>query len=106
VRRPYRLSPEALEDIGLLSEQLARSFDDKRAAIRRIAGLYEALHKIGETPGLGHRRPDLTDRPVLFWSVLGEYAVIYRPSDPVEIVRVLAWKRDLARLLAVGQGEA
>jgi plasmid stabilization system protein ParE len=106
VTAPYRVLTEAEADLLQLFDHLLTVWDDGEAARRRIRRILDALDRLAVNPGLGHRRPDLTDRPVLFWSVLGEYAVIYRPSDPVEIVRVLAWKRDLARLLAVGQGEA
>jgi plasmid stabilization system protein ParE len=40
-------------------------------------------------PGMGHTRTDLTERPVLFWSV-HDLLVAYRPDTrPIEIVRVL-----------------
>jgi plasmid stabilization system protein ParE len=49
---------------------------------------------------LGHRREDLTARAdVLFWPVYS-YLIIYRPGRrPIEILRVLHGKRDVAKTL-------
>jgi plasmid stabilization system protein ParE len=49
-------------------------------------------------PGKGHKRPDLTSRDVLFFS-LYQYMIVYRTSDTIEIVAVLHGRRDLSRLL-------
>jgi len=61
--------------------------------------LYEAFQKLAETPGLGHKREDLTSLPVLFWAVWS-YLVIYKPeTKPLEVVRVLHGARDVEALL-------
>ena len=49
-------------------------------------------------PAKGHRRSDLTNRNVLFFSVY-QYMIVYRRAEPVEIVAVLHGKRDLRRVL-------
>ena len=50
-------------------------------------------------PEMGHRREDLTSRPVRFWSI-DRYMVIYKPEPlPIEIVRVVSGRRDLPALL-------
>ena len=49
-------------------------------------------------PGKGHKRPDLTSRDVLFFSVY-QYMIVYRRTELVEIVAVLHGKRDVKRLL-------
>jgi len=57
-------------------------------------GFWKPAGKIAQNPHIGHRRQDLTDKPVLFWSE-GRYLIINNPArTPVEIVRVLhgAWK--------------
>ena len=54
---------------------------------------------IGNAPGIGHKREDLTAYPVLFWSV-GGYLVIYRAtSRPIEIVAVTQGARDIPAFL-------
>src|SRR5947199_10306162 len=46
---------------------------------------FDACQRIAENPGIGHRREDLTDKPVLFWPA-GSYLIIYNPArKPVEI---------------------
>lgn len=78
---------------------LASRWDDADAVAAHIDRLYDALGRLAENPGLGHRREDLTDLPVFFWNVLDRYAVVYRKRRPLEIVRVLPWKMDIPTLL-------
>jgi len=57
---------------------------------------FEAL---GQTPGMDHRRQDITDYPVLFWPV-GAYLIIYRAERrPIEIVAVTQGSRDIPAFL-------
>ncbi len=50
---------------------------------------------IGRSPGIGHKREDLTTYPVLFFP-LGAYLIIYRAVRPtVEIVAVTRGERDI-----------
>jgi plasmid stabilization system protein ParE len=52
---------------------------------------------LANNPGLGHRRPDLTDEQVYFWTVRKSYLVIYVPgTKPLEIVRILHGARDVS----------
>lgn len=61
--------------------------------------LQEAFHKLADSPGLGHKREDLTSAPVLFWAVWS-YLVIYKPgTSPLQIVRVLHGARDVLAIL-------
>jgi plasmid stabilization system protein ParE len=69
------------------------------AADRWIGKLFDAFDAFGDTPGVGHKREDLTAYPVLFWPV-GAYLVIYRAtSQPVEIVAVTQGSRDIPAFL-------
>ena len=43
--------------------------DNIDAADRWIEKLFNAFESHGRTPGMGHRREDLTAYPVLFWPV-------------------------------------
>lgn len=48
---------------------------------------------------MGHRREDLTDKPVRFFPVYS-FLIIYDPaSTPLEIVRVLRGAQDIAVIL-------
>jgi antitoxin ParD1/3/4/toxin ParE1/3/4 len=64
-----------------------------------IATLKSACAFLNQTPGAGHNREDLTDKPVKFWQVYS-YLIVYDPSPrPIRILRVLHASRDVARLL-------
>jgi plasmid stabilization system protein ParE len=73
--------------------------DNIDAADRWIGKLFDAFENLGQTPGMGHRREDLTDCPVLFWPV-GAYLIIYRAERrPIEIVAVTQGSRDIPAFL-------
>jgi len=92
----FRLSPEAAQDIREIWVYIAA--DSIKAARRVRLQILDACQTIARNPGIGHRREDLTDKPVLFWST-GSYLIIYAARRPVEIVRVLHGARDIPSLL-------
>jgi len=93
----FKLSPEAAGDIQQIWEYIAA--DSIKSARRVRLQISDACRKIALNPGIGHRREDLTDKPVLFWPV-GSYLIIYNPvPKPVEIIRVLHGARDVPSLL-------
>ena len=93
----YILSEDADRDLDGIWDYIAADNDD--AADRWIGKLFDAFDAIGNTPGIGHKREDLTAYPVLFWPV-GAYLVIYRTtSRPVEIVAVTQGARDIPAFL-------
>ena len=89
----YILSEGATGDLDRIWDYIAEdSFDSADAW---IAKLFDAFDAIGNTPGIGHKRDDLTNYPVLFWPV-GSYLVIYRALPHlVEIVAVTQGARDI-----------
>lgn len=92
----YLLSPAATADIegiaGFLDEQAPH------ATGKVLAGLRRAMERFAATPGMGHPREDLADEPLRF-VVVWRYLVVYRPSCPIEIVRVLHASRDVVKEL-------
>ncbi len=93
----FRLSPEAAQDLADIYEYLAQ--DSVDAAERVRTEIYDAILGLAAMPGKGHRREDLTSRPVLFWPIRS-YQVIYRPqSQPLDIIAVLHGKRNIKRIL-------
>jgi plasmid stabilization system protein ParE len=93
----YTLSEDADLDLDDIWEYIARENID--AADRWIGKLFDAFEAIGRTPGIGHKREDLTAYPVLFFPV-GAYLIIYRPIGPtVEIVAVTQGARDIPSFL-------
>jgi plasmid stabilization system protein ParE len=91
------LSEGVESDLDAIWEYIAQDTID--AADRWIGRLFDAFEAIGRTPGVGHRRGDLTDLPVLFFPV-GAYLIIYRESGAaVEIVAVTQGARDVPSFL-------
>ena len=92
----FLLSPAAAADV----EGIAAFLDAHapHATDPVLQGLRDAMRRIAERPGIGRRREDLSDEPLRFHPVWS-YLVIYRETDPVEIVRVLHGARDVVRIL-------
>ena len=93
----YVLARDADLDLDDIWEHIAE--DDIEAADRWIDRLFDAFEKLGRTPGMGHKRDDLTEYPVLFWPV-GSYLIIYRAGTPIEIVAVTQGARDIPVFLS------
>lgn len=74
----YVLSEDADRDLDAIWSFIAG--DSVDAADEWIAKLFDAFEKIATSPGMGHKREDLTAYPVLFWLV-GAYLVIYRATS-------------------------
>jgi len=95
--KAFRLSQEASQDLIEIFEYIAQ--DSFEAAEHVRLEILEALRGLAGMPGKGHRREDLTKRPVLFWPVRS-YLIIYRPAtQPLEVVAVLHGKRNIRRIL-------
>lgn len=94
----FHLSPEAAQDIEGILAYIARH--SAQAARRVRQALLAACRRLAEHPGMGHRREDLTDKPVRFFPVYA-FLIIYDPATtPLEIVRVQGGAQDIAALLA------
>jgi plasmid stabilization system protein ParE len=94
----YQLSPEARDDLQEIWMHIAA--DNPDAADKLEAEIYHACEVLAGNPGLGHKRPDLTDEPVLFWPVRGWYLLTYqRETEPLKIVRILHGSRDASAQL-------
>jgi len=60
--------------------------------------LFDAFEALGQMPGMGHRREDLTSYPVLFCrSALTSSSTVER--RPIEIVVVTQGSRDIPAFL-------
>jgi plasmid stabilization system protein ParE len=90
----YTLSPRARKDLFDVVDYIAA--DSLSAATRIRNEVLAAFVMLAERPGIGHSREDLTDQPLLFWSVRGRYTIVYRPNTaPLEVVRLLGPGRDI-----------
>jgi plasmid stabilization system protein ParE len=93
----FRLTPSAREHIDELGDFLAA--ESLEAAVKVLTALETAFEQPALSPGIGHLREDLTDRPVKFWRVYS-HLVVYDPaSQPLNIVAVLHGSRDIAQIL-------
>ncbi|HLH17439.1 MAG TPA: type II toxin-antitoxin system RelE/ParE family toxin [Bryobacteraceae bacterium] len=93
----YVLSADAGLDLEDIWEYIAG--DSIAQADRWIGRLFDAFESIARSPGIGHRRTDLTEWDVLFWPV-GNYVIVYRVArDRVEIVAVTQGARDIPAFL-------
>jgi plasmid stabilization system protein ParE len=94
----YVLGPDADLDLNAIWEYIAA--DNIAAADRWIGKLFDAFEALGQKPGMGHRREDLTPFALLFWAV-GAYLIIYRAERrPIEIVAVTQGSRDIPAFLS------
>jgi plasmid stabilization system protein ParE len=90
----YEFSPEARGDLQEIWVYIAN--DNLGEADQLEADIYAACELLAKNPTLGHKRPDLTDEPVRFWTVRRFYLIVYLPeTEPLQIVRILHGSRDL-----------
>lgn len=93
----FSLTHRAQRDIEDIWRYIAE--DNPAAADRIETALYDAFAMLARNPQLGHKRVDLTRKPVRFWSV-HSYMVIYDPrTQPLHILRVLSGYRDVSAIL-------
>jgi len=93
----YVLSSGALLDLDEIWDYIAEDSID--AADRWIGKLFDAFDALVRTPGMGHKREDLTAYPILFWPV-GAYLILYRvQTGRIEIVAVTQGARDIPSFL-------
>ncbi|MGB7556871.1 MAG: type II toxin-antitoxin system RelE/ParE family toxin [Candidatus Korobacteraceae bacterium] len=96
----YALTPLAKADIFEIWSYIATESQD--AAARVEHAIYNACAFLADDPMCGHSRPDLTVRPLRFWTLTRypNYTVVYRPeTSPLQIVAVLHGKRNMRRML-------
>jgi plasmid stabilization system protein ParE len=92
----YELSVEAQDDIFEIWSRIAS--DSVDLANRIESEFHELFASLGRMPRRGHKRTDLTKRPVLF-STLYSFVVVYQPDvKPIRIMAVLRGKRNVKRV--------
>ena len=93
----YDVSVEAQEDLFEIWQRIAS--DSVDLANRVDSEFHKLFVSVGQTPRVGHTRKDLTNRPVLFFS-LYSFLIVYQPDvTPMRIMAVLRGKRNVKRLL-------
>ncbi|MFN7096114.1 MAG: type II toxin-antitoxin system RelE/ParE family toxin [Gammaproteobacteria bacterium] len=94
----FFLSPIAEQDIDGIVSYIAE--ENPVVAMDLLDKLYAAMEMLAANSLIGHKREDITDKAVRFWTVKWHYLIVYKDSSPIEIVRVLSGYRDITRLLS------
>ncbi|MFZ0593476.1 MAG: type II toxin-antitoxin system RelE/ParE family toxin, partial [Bryobacteraceae bacterium] len=78
--------------------------DNPDAADRVITEIFAAIRALVPFPNQGHRRPDLTSRPLRF-IVVREYLIAYAPEQkPLWVVAVMHGRRSPRIMAAILRG--
>jgi plasmid stabilization system protein ParE len=92
----YVLSARARLDIQDIWNHIAS--ENIEAADKVKHRLEQAMERLTRMPGMGHRKPDVTDPRYRFWAVYS-YLIAYIPdTKPLAIVRVVHGARDFRTL--------
>ena len=98
----FALHPEAFADLDDLADYIAAHNVD--AAHRVIDEIFDTFNRLVEFPNSGHRRPDLTSRPLRFFRVR-DYLIAYAADErPLWIVAVLHGRRHPRVIAALLRG--
>jgi plasmid stabilization system protein ParE len=76
--------------------------DSEEAADRVEQAIYDACGFLAEAPLRGRSRPDLTTRPLRFWTLTRypNYTVVHRPEIvPIQVIAVLHGRRNIRLVL-------
>jgi antitoxin ParD1/3/4/toxin ParE1/3/4 len=100
--REYELHPEAYIDLHEIGQYIA---DDSPAAARRVVSeIFDAIAALVPFPQRGHRRTDLTSRPLRFIRVY-DYLIAYAPDEkPLCVVAVFHGYRSPRVMAAILRG--
>jgi plasmid stabilization system protein ParE len=81
----YVFHPEASTDLDEIWEYIAEDNIDAVDGI--LADVYSTLTTLAASPHIGHRRPDLTTRPLRFHVVRDQYLIAYAPDGEAALGR-------------------
>lgn len=89
----YRLSQQALEDLGEIIAYIQREHGEDRA-VRFRNDVMRTVSNLAMHPHMGHERLDLTRRAFRFWPI-HSYLVVYQPdSVPLDVLHLVHGGRD------------
>jgi plasmid stabilization system protein ParE len=95
----YDFHPEARFDLDDIWEFIRA--DSLDAADRMVIEILAAIDGLVPFPGRGHRRPDLTSRPLRF-ILVREYLIAYAPDEkPLWVVAVMHGRRNPRVMAAI-----
>jgi plasmid stabilization system protein ParE len=100
--RGYDFHPEALIDLDEIWEYIAK--DNPAAADILIDEIEATLEALVSFPLQGHKRPDLTSRPLRF-ILVREYLIAYAPDEtPLWVIAVIHGRRSPRVISAILRG--
>jgi plasmid stabilization system protein ParE len=98
----YNFHPEARFDLEEIWEYIRA--DNLDAADRTITEILSAIRASAKFPGRGHKRPDLTSRPLRF-IVVRDYLIAYASDEkPLWVVAVIHERRSPRVMAAILRG--
>lgn len=98
----YEFHPEAEIDLDEIWEYIAA--ENISAADRVISDIRQALDNLAPFPHSGHRRTDLTGRPLRF-IIVRDYLIAYAPDEkPLWVVAVMHGHRSPRVMAAILRG--
>ena len=98
----YALHPEAFEDLDDIRDYIAQ--DNPDAADRVMSEIFDAIRALVPFPNQGHRRPELTPRPLRF-TLVREYLIAYAPEEkPLWVVAVMHGRRSPRVMASILRG--
>ncbi len=98
----HALHPEAFADLDEIRDFIAQKNPD--AADRVISEIFDTIRGLVPFPNQGHRRPDLSSRPLRF-ALAREYLIAYAGEEkPLWVVAVLHGRRNPRIMAAILKG--
>lgn len=98
----YAFHPEARFDLDEIWEYLRA--DNLAAADRVIGEILTSIRSLAQFPHQGHKRADLTSRPLRF-TVVRDYLIAYAPDEkPLWVVAVMHGRRSPRLMAAILKG--
>jgi plasmid stabilization system protein ParE len=100
--KSYELHPEAYVDVDEIRGSIAA--DNPDAADRVITEMFNAIERLVPFPHQGHRRTDLTSRPLRFIRVR-DYLIAYAPDEkPLWVIAFMHGHRSPRVMAAILRG--
>jgi toxin ParE1/3/4 len=98
----FELHPGAAKDVTEIWQFIAR--DNPLAATRFRQDILEAIRKLVTFPYQGHKRSDLTLRPLRFQTIR-DYLIAYAPDEkPLVVIAVIHGRRNPRVIAATLRG--
>jgi toxin ParE1/3/4 len=98
----FELHPGAAQDITEIWQFIAE--ENHAAASQFRDDILEAIRKLVTFPHQGHKRPDLTSRPLRFQTIR-DYLIAYAPDEkPLLVIGVIHGRRNPRIVAAILRG--